>query len=642
MVNKRFSTCLLLLVFGFFLGTVQVNAYIDHRNVRIDSLEMVLHSSNPPKGQELVDIYSALMRAYLPINSERCEYYARKVLQESYKVNGLALRQSALYNLGLVAYGNDRFDEALSLFNQALSVTDSMKNDKRYSEENIDDYYSQLYGAIGNLYNLQDKLHLAIDYYQKALPIFERNNWLQSQSILYHNVGELYMSMGNKAEAERNFLSSLQKGTESNDSLMVAMACKGLSKVYLALDNISKAKENAEKAFAYYHAHQAEDFGDYTQVLVSLARIYMKDGKDFRKAKDYANEALGFVNRDLMSEIRFDIYAVNCEIAMKEHQWQKALEYGLNSIHEDSLSTYNDIGGYVYLAQIYMELGKKEKAKSYINKIYNDMEQFASSDYQSGLSQMEVIYETKKKEADIIQLKKEKRWLLTGGILTAFILLLIALLLFLQWRNIRIQKKNELIKAKLDGELSERVRIARDLHDRLGGLLTAIKQSVGSESQTTALTDQAIQEMRNVSHHLLPDSLSRYGLRTALRDFCSTFKNVSFSFIGEDKHIPHEETIYCVVHELVNNAVKSADAEHIRVQLLCEKDYTSINVSDDGNGLLTKEKQEGMGLRNIEERIFSLGGTFDIYSKPQEGTEINIEINTNSSKSHENDHTHSR
>ena len=520
MVNKCFSTCLLLLVFGFFLGTVQVNAYIDHRNVRIDSLEMVLHSSNPPKGQELVDIYSALMRAYLPINSERCEYYARKVLQESYKVNRLALRQSALYNLGLVAYGNDRFDEALSLFNQALSVTDSMKNDKRYSEENIDDYYSQLYGAIGNLYNLQDKLHLAIDYYQKALPIFEKNKWLESQSILYHNVGELYMSMGNKAEAERNFLSSLQKGTESNDSLMVALARKGLSKVYLALNDIDKAKENAEKAFAYYHSHQAEDYGDYTQVLVSLARIFMKEGQDFQKAKDFANEALGFVNRDLMSENRHDIYAVNCEIAIKEHQWKKALEYGLNSIHEDPLSTYNDISSFVLLAQIYMELGEKEKAKEYVHKIYNDMEHFATAQYQSGLSQMEVIYETKKKEADIVQLKKEKRWLIAGGILTALILLLIALLLFLQWRNIRIQKKNELIKAKLDGELSERVRIARDLHDRLGGLLTAIKQSVGAQDQASALTDQAIQEMRNVSHHLLPDSLNRYGLRFALRDFC--------------------------------------------------------------------------------------------------------------------------
>ena len=626
MIRKHHSIHLLILTIALFLGTMRVSAYIDHRNVRIDSLEMVLHGSNPPKGQELIEIYLDLMRAYLPINSERCEFYARKLLEESYKVKGFNIRESAWYHLGLIAYGNDCFDEALMNFNQALAVTDSMKNDIRYDEATIDNNYSQLYGAIGNLYNLQDKLHLAIEYYQKALPIFEKNKWLESRSILYHNVGELYMSMGNKAEAERNFLSSLQKGTESNDSLMVALARKGLSKVYLALDDIDKAKENAEKAFAYYHSHQAEDYGDYTQVLVSLARIFMKEGQDFQKAKDFANEALGFVNRDLMSENRQDIYAVNCEIAIKEHQWKKALEYGLNSIHEDPLSTYNDISSFVLLAQIYMELGEKEKAKEYVHKIYNDMEHFATAQYQSGLSQMEVIYETKKKEADIVQLKKEKRWLIAGGILTALILLLIALLLFLQWRNIRIQKKNELIKAKLDGELSERVRIARDLHDRLGGLLTAIKQSVGAQDQASALTDQAIQEMRNVSHHLLPDSLNRYGLRFALRDFCSTFKNVSFSFIGEDKHIPHEETIYCIVHELVNNAVKSADAKHIRVQLLCEKDYTAINVSDDGNGLLTKEKQEGMGLRNIEERIFSIGGTFDIYSKPQEGTEINIEI----------------
>ena len=626
MIRKHHSIHLLILTIALFLGTMRVSAYIDHRNVRIDSLEMVLHGSNPPKGQELIEIYLDLMRAYLPINSERCEFYARKLLEESYKVKGFNIRESAWYHLGLIAYGNDCFDEALMNFNQALAVTDSMKNDKRYDEATIDNNYSQLYGAIGNLYNLQDKLHLAIEYYQKALPIFEKNKWLESQSILYHNVGELYMSMGNKAEAERNFLSSLQKGTESNDSLMVALARKGLSKVYLALNDIDKAKENAEKAFAYYHSHQAEDYGDYTQVLVSLSRIFMKEGQDFQKAKDFANEALGFVNRDLMSENQQDIYAVNCEIAIKEHQWKKALEYGLNSIHEDPLSTYNDISSFVLLAQIYMELGEKEKAKEYVHKIYNDMEHFATAQYQSGLSQMEVIYETKKKEADIVQLKKEKRWLIAGGILTALILLLIALLLFLQWRNIRIQKKNELIKAKLDGELSERVRIARDLHDRLGGLLTAIKQSVGAQDQASALTDQAIQEMRNVSHHLLPDSLNRYGLRFALRDFCSTFKNVSFSFIGEDKHIPHEETIYCIVHELVNNAVKSADAKHIRVQLLCEKDYTAINVCDDGNGLLTKEKQEGMGLRNIEERIFSIGGTFDIYSKPQEGTEINIEI----------------
>lgn len=627
MIEKQFLFRLSVLVLVFHIGIIQAKAYIDHRNVKIDSLEAIVQSTNPPKGKELIDIYTALMRGYLPINGERCEYYAWKVLEESYKVKGLNIRESAWYNLGLIAYGRDKFDKALTFFDHALAVTDSMKYDKRYTEKDIDDNYSQLYGAIGNLYNLQDKLHLAIEYYQKALPIFEKNNWLESQSILFHNVGELYFSMGNNQEAEQNFLSSLQKGTESKDSLMVAMAHKGLTKVYLASDQYEKAKASAEVAYTYYQAHQKELIGDYTQILVSLARIFMKDDEGFSKAKEYAQEALGFANDELMSENRCDIYAVNCEIAMKEQQWKKALEYGLNSIHVDSLSTYNDISCYVLLAQIYTEIGEKDKAKKFIQRIYNDMEQFATSNYQSGLSQMEVIYETKKKEADIVQLKKEKHWLLAGGVLAVLVLLLIVLLLFLQWRNIRIQKKHELIKAKLDGELSERVRIARDLHDRLGGLLTAIKHSVNPESQTSTLTEQAIKEMRNVSHHLLPDSLSRYGLRIALRDFCATFKNVSFSFIGEEQRIPYEETIYCIVHELVNNAVKSANANHIRVQLISEKYYTAINVCDDGNGMQIDKKQEGIGLQNIKNRVSDIGGSIEIYSKPQEGTEINIEIN---------------
>ena len=184
MIRKHHSIHLLILTIALFLGTMRVSAYIDHRNVRIDSLEMVLHGSNPPKGQELIEIYLDLMRGYLPINSERCEFYARKLLEESYKVKGFNIRESAWYHLGLIAYGNDCFDEALMNFNQALAVTDSMKNDKRYDEATIDNNYSQLYGAIGNLYNLQDKLHLAIEYYQKALPIFEKNKWLESQSII--------------------------------------------------------------------------------------------------------------------------------------------------------------------------------------------------------------------------------------------------------------------------------------------------------------------------------------------------------------------------------------------------------------------------------------------------------------------------
>lgn len=93
-----------------------------------------------------------------------------------------------------------------------------------------------------------------------------------------------------------------------------------------------------------------------------------------------------------------------------------------------------------------------------------------------------------------------------------------------------MQKRNSVVHAKLEGELAERVRISRDLHDRLGGLLTAIRLILPKNSDALPLTDEAIREMRNVSHHLLPDYLKRYGLRTALTDYCAVLKKVNFQY----------------------------------------------------------------------------------------------------------------
>ena len=87
--------------------------------------------------------------------------------------------------------------------------------------------------------------------------------------------------------------------------------------------------------------------------------------------------------------------------------------------------------------------------------------------------------------------------------------------------------------------------------------------------------------------------------------------------------------IYCIVHELVNNAVKNADADHIQVQLTVGDDTTTINVSDDGNGNLELSTSEGSGMRNIRERVEAIGGRMDVYSKPGEGSEINIEFKNN-------------
>jgi len=180
--------------------------YADHRNREIDSLEMVLKSPHVPQGEELLRIYIDLMWGYLQTDGSKSEDYARKTMAQSYRVDGKNARVDALRLLGMNAYGRGDYDEALGYYNHALALTDSMRSDSRYTEKDIDDNLSSLYGNIGNLYNMQDKLLLAIDYYQKALPIFEKYRWLESTAILYNNVAELYLSMGNYKEAEDNFL----------------------------------------------------------------------------------------------------------------------------------------------------------------------------------------------------------------------------------------------------------------------------------------------------------------------------------------------------------------------------------------------------------------------------------------------------
>ena len=212
------------LFIGILLAAVclSATAYDDHRNTKVDSLEAALKSANPPKGDDLLRTYERLMRGCLPYDTQKASDYGHKALALSYERNGLNIRQNILRYFAQIHYAHEEHDEAIRLFKWALAVVDTMELSGRYTQRNIDDARSCIYGAIGNDYNIQDKHHLAIHYYQLALPIFEKYNWLESQTILYHNIGELYYLMGNFQEAERNYQLSIDKGKESKDSLMIA------------------------------------------------------------------------------------------------------------------------------------------------------------------------------------------------------------------------------------------------------------------------------------------------------------------------------------------------------------------------------------------------------------------------------------
>lgn len=626
-IMKKAILILVLLLLTAYT-TVQAQ-YADHRNRKVDSLEMVLNGPNPPDGEQLIRVYTDLMYGYIQTDGEKSDAYAQKALELSYEINALNARFQALRILGQNAYGRDDFDQAIAFYNEAADVIEQMKGDKRYNERAIDDNLSSLYGSIANVYNMQDKVHLAIHYYQLALPIFEKYQWMESATILYHNIGELYFNLGNVAEAERNFLKAVETSLQTNDSLIMVLPHKGLAKLYQEEGDYEKAERSAKICWDYFSCHADGEADDYLSVLVVMARIQLIHYHDIEKAEALVNEALSRMNEENSSEEVGDVYNACCEIAMERKQWKKAEDYAWKAINAGESDSNGDIGSYYYLTQIYAEMGEPELVKECAGKVYDGLLQLATGQYQSSLSQMEVVYETEKKQAAIEQLKAEKRWYTTGSLLVGCILLLLILLFFMLWRSVRQSKRNAVVKAKLDGELSERVRIARDLHDRLGGLLTGVKMRLAPESEEAKLTDEAIREMRNVSHHLLPDSLQRFGLCAALRDYCQTMRKVTFSFYGDEKRIEHEEVIYCIVHELVNNAVKNADADHIQVQLMVGDDTTTINVSDDGNGNLELSTSEGSGMRNIRERVEAIGGRMDVYSKPGEGSEINIEFKNN-------------
>lgn len=612
---------------------LSVGAYNDYRNARVDSLEAALKSKNPPEGADLLRAYDELMRGYLPFDGIKASYYGHKALALSYELNGLRVRQDVLRRFAQMHYAREEFDEAIRIFQQALAVVDSMEHDIRYTPSDVDDARSCLYGAIGNVYNMQDKAHLAIHYYQLALPIFEKYKWLESQTVLYHNVGELYFLMGNYQEAERNYLMGLSKSSESKDSLMIALSQKGLLRLYINMGDYPKAIKMAGPCYSYYHAHRTEEVGDYYVVLASMVRLNLMEGhENIAAAKSYAKEALKQVD-ELGFEDKSNVYAACSEVAMAEKQWQQALDYALQTIHPDSLATSADASCYKLLAEIYTELGQKAKAREYIQKMHDVMSRYSTDHYQSGLSQMKVLYETEKKEAQIAALDKERglyRWLLVAAIIAIAALVAGGILMVLVQR-----RKKALLAAKvaLDTETKERRILARDLHDSLGSMLSVLRLKIEGDTQkdeTLRMIDQTATELRRISHHIMPEELLQGGLRTALADFAISVSGTQFHFFGNDTIRicqDMELVLYRCAYELVNNALKHAAAEHIDIQLMQEEEQISLTVSDDGKGMSnTPPSHEGMGFENIRARIGRFNGKLNIVSTENTGTEINITL----------------
>jgi signal transduction histidine kinase len=301
-----------------------------------------------------------------------------------------------------------------------------------------------------------------------------------------------------------------------------------------------------------------------------------------------------------------------------------------------------------------------------LSRVANDMH---LSDY---ASELETKYETEKKEARIHQLlaleeiqalsnqrKKVFIYILIGGFLTLSVIILLLYRNYKQKQTLQQQRISELetekqleaTEAVLKGEEQERTRIAKDLHDGLGGMLSGIKYSFTTMKENLIMTpdnhqafersldmlDSSIKEMRRVAHNMMPEALVRFGLDTALKDFCNDINQsgalkVNYQSFGMEGIVLEETTsitLYRIIQELLNNTMKHANARSAIVQLTLSNGQLSVTVEDDGKGFDTNilKVKKGIGWVNIQNRVEFLKGKLDITSKACEGTSVQIELN---------------
>lgn len=331
---------------------------------------------------------------------------------------------------------------------------------------------------------------------------------------------------------------------------------------------------------------------------------------------------------------------------------------------------------YKEIYSIYTKLGNNKKAIHWASVYIAYSDSLHESGFKKSLVELERKYNNVENEQKILKLQAEKEkalltaknnrllnWLLGIASVSLFSLLSFGWLYYkknkklAEQKEINYQQQLEEVnqrqqaaftKALMEGEEKERKRLAGDLHDGLGGMLSGVKMNLSRLVNTNKensmnndlykVIDQidfSVNELRRIARNMMPESLLHLGLEASLKDMCheitGTETAVDFQAFNISKEIPAEMqvTIYRLIQELVTNALRHAAATEILVQCSQTENTFFITVEDNGKGFDTGSigTHKGIGLSNVKRRVEYLKGKLDIVSTKGEGTDINIEFN---------------
>lgn len=579
----------------------------------------------------------------------------------------------------------------LSLFLFQKSATGQLNKDSTYNYQDLNrilelarsnndqktlaETYVRLADYEGDVLGAYDK---SIEYYRRALEYFKVNRDSSGINETNHSLARRYTYAGfhNDAIALLQALASIYHKSNNN---------RRLAHVYYDLNRAYKARGETENSLQYLaRAEEINkvllDTGLMTKIFFDKIQVY----ESVYETDSALVTAFRAFNVSVMKGdnevIARSLYYIG-QINRKKNDTGRAIKYLTKS--EDLLPNqpYSELRKLVYreLADAYFQSGQHVQAYGYLSKYATLNDSILNKNRLASFTNLALKYGAQDKQSSIELLRIEKQYAeqrnkaqrRTLYILAAGLFLLTCSIYFIvkyynqkistakiiteQKEEINQQKIRELednmkmssMRFVIEGQEIERERIAKDLHDSLGGLLSTIKlqfDQVRSRNSTLSemkeynkavkLLDSAVDEVRDISRNLQPGSLQNFGLVSAIKDLVNRFEGEGYPEIDFQHYdIPEKMdrmismSVYRIIQELLTNSLKHAHAYEILIQINTEEDELVIQYEDDGVGFDQSQlARRGMGLENIRSRVNYLHGNIVMDSKKEVGTSVLIRV----------------
>ncbi|CAM4090764.1 MULTISPECIES: sensor histidine kinase [Flavobacterium] len=518
-----------------------------------------------------------------------------------------------------------------------------------------------------NFYKLVNEDNKAYEYYLKSKKAYVQQDSLSKVATINIEIVSLLLAIEkNKIDYNLYIKEFIEYAEKSNDS-------KGLSEAYMQLGK-SFYNTNPKLAIDYFFKALKENTSPKEEVfkariMQNIGATYASDGiLKLDSALYFYNKAMPIYQKNKLDEYISYIYINKGVVFTKMKRYDEAITYfyKADSIPVKEFKNKNKAIIYGFLANAYKENGNFKEAIAFIEKqkVYQDI--LDEKEQNKAIIEIDTKYKTVEKEKENKALK-QINFKNKITIVVSLVLLLLSILIgVLSFKNIANKKKiveqqktievnqlenklkqNQLteIDKMLEVQEKERQKIADELHDNLGSLLTTLKinfETIRNQNnnfelfdKTNALLDEAYNEVRTIAHLKNSGVIGKQGLLTAVKkmaDKMTVPNKILFNVIpsGLNERIDNtlEILLLRIIQELAANILKHAAAKEVNIYINQYDDEMNLMIEDDGIGfdLLEINETKGIGLKNIERKIEQLNGTFTIDSKKGRGTTIIIDL----------------